>query len=133
VRSAVDQKVIAEAQAFMEELAAELRKGDRAAVAARYSRRGAWLVRGGEKQFLTYPAIVARYARDGWRPPLAFEWKDLAYEPVGRDAVLVLGKFIWTSPPPRPPGTVTYTGLLIRENGGLRLRLEDEYRPAPAP
>ena len=43
--------VRAEAEAFMAGYARDLLAGDRAAIAARYDRRGAWRVGGGQKSF----------------------------------------------------------------------------------
>jgi hypothetical protein len=70
------------------------------------------------------------YARS-WQPPSSFDWQDLSYEPVGRDAILVVGRFAWGVGPAAPPIAMSYTGLLRRRDGVLRIRLEDES-PDPA-
>ena len=44
----------------------------------------------------------------------------------GADSVVVVGLFDWGTAAGRPPVTVSYTGLLVREDGVLRIRLEDE-------
>ena len=118
--------VVAEARAFMDAYARELLAGDRAAIAARYDRTGAYLVRDGEKSFVTYADIVARYARPGWSPPASFEWRDLSFEPVGSDAVVVVGHFLWTRQTGATPMSISYTALLWRQDGELRIRVEDE-------
>ena len=71
--------------------------------------------------------------RGGWRPPASFDWQDLSYEAVGPDAVVVTGRFLWgVSATTRLP--FSYTALLLRRDGRLRIRLEDESgRPAPPP
>lgn len=66
-----------------------------------------------------------------WSPPASFEWRGLAYEPVGPDAVVVTGQFLWGEASGAPL-TFSYTGLLVRRDGRLRIRLEDED-PAPPP
>lgn len=111
----------------MEEYARELLAGDRAAIGARYDRTGAILVRDGRKSFVPHADIVARYAGTGWSPPAAFEWQDLSYEPAGPDAVVVVGRFLWTAAGAEPL-LVSYNALLRRQNGELRIRVEDEAR-----
>lgn len=128
--------VAAEAQAFMESYASDLRSGDRAAIAARYFRGGAWFVGNGEKRFLANAGIEAIYAGAEWSPPASFAWRDLSFEPLGADAVVVVGLFDWGAAEGQAPVTVSYTGLLLRQDGELRLRLEDESAQrsaAPSP
>ena len=125
---AQDDPVVAEARAFMDAYARDLLAGDRAAIAARYDRTGAWLVREGEKSFVAYDAIVSRYARPAWSPPASFEWRDLSYETAGVDAVVVIGSFIWVPSAGANPIAVSYTALLERQDGELRIRVEDEKR-----
>ena len=119
------EDIVAEARAFMEGYARDLRTGDRAAIAARYDRRGAYFAGHGRREFEAWDAIQARY-RDDWGPPAAFEWRDLEYEPAGPDAVVVTGLFTWSRAAGDEPLLLSYTGLLLRQDGELRIRLEDE-------
>ena len=134
--------VVAEAQAFMREYQKVIQRGDRAALAALYDRNGAYIVGHGRKRFLTHPQIVELYAGPQWSHPATFAWNDLSFEPAGPDVVVVTGLFIWVNSPGDTPGPVSYTGLPVRRDGVLRIRLEDESaapprppqpRPAPAP
>jgi hypothetical protein len=75
--------------------AEDLRRGDRAALAARYDPAGAHELRPGRAYRSSYDAIAAHYATS-WDGPAAFEWRDLAYEVVSPDAVMVTGLFAWT-------------------------------------
>ena len=118
--------VAAEAQAFMDAYARDLRSGDRAAIAARYYRGGAWFVGNGEKSFHTNAEIEAIYTGAQWSPPASFGWRDLSFEPLGPDAIVVVGLFDWGTGESEAPITVSYTGLLLRQGGELRIRLEDE-------
>ena len=115
-----------EAQAFMEAYAADLRAGDRAAIAARYDRSGAWRLGHGEKSFEQWPAIRDFYAGPHWQPPASFEWRDLSFEPAGPDAMVIAGLFRWGAAGGGEPRTYSYTALLVRQDGELRIRLEDE-------
>lgn len=119
-----DEDVEAEARAFMESYARDLRAGAREAIAARYDRRGAYRVGGGEKVLEPMDSIRASYA-GRWQAPAAFEWRDLSYEVLGDDAVMVVGRFEWTDQQGRML-PLTYTGLLVRQDGEWRIRLEDE-------
>ncbi len=121
--AAAEAPVIAEARAFMAAYGAELARGDRAAVAARYDRAGAFFLVGGGRDFSPHPQIVADYAQK-WTPPKSFEWRDLHFDAVGKDAVVVNGRFMWGSE--RGVELYTYTGFLRRQDGKLRIRLEDE-------
>jgi len=121
--------VRAEAEAFMAGYARDLRAGDRAAIAARYDRRGSWRVGGGTKRFEPWALTRDHYAGP-WTPPASFAWSDLSYEVLGPDAVLVTGLFRWGLAG-RDPLIFSYTGLLVRQGRELRIRLEDESGPAP--
>lgn len=114
----------AEARAFMEAYARDLRAGAREAIVARYDRRGAYRVGGGQKTLEPMDSIRAVYT-GRWQPPAAFEWRDLSYEVLGDDAVMVVGRFEWTDPQGRML-PMSYTGLLVKQDGEWRIRLEDE-------
>lgn len=117
------ETVVDEAKAFMEAYGRDLAKGDREAVAARYDRTGAFFLVAGGREFSAHPAIVQTY-RQGWTPPQSFEWRDLQFDVAGADAVVVNGRFLWGTAKGVIP--FTYTGFLRRQDGELRIRLEDE-------
>jgi len=128
--------LVREAREFMAGYARDLLAGNREAIVGRYDGRGAYFVGQGRKELLPTDSIRALYF-GGWRAPASFEWQDLSYEVVGPDAVVVTGRFAWTGAGGRG-ATFSYTGLLLRRDGGLHIRLEDESaepppRPAPAP
>jgi hypothetical protein len=128
--------VVEEARAFMDAYARDLRAGDRAAIAARYDRTGTYFLGNGGKEFSPHDSIVARYAGAGWAPPASFEWRDLSFESVGPDAVVVAGRLLWGGRSGAAPMALSYTALLRRQDGVLRIRLEDEStdpRSLPAP
>lgn len=115
---------------FMDGYAADLRAGDRAAIAARYSRSGAYLLGFEAKRLHTPAEIAARYAGPGWQKPDGFAWNDLTVETAGPDACLVTGGFTCTAKGRSAPAA--YTGLLVREDGMLRLRIEHENLLPPS-
>jgi hypothetical protein len=127
--AAVD--VVDEARAFMQVYEKELQAGDRAAIAARYHRGGAYFMGNARKRFDTHEQLVALYAGPQWRPPTSFQWKDLSFEPLGPDAVVVLGGFLWGLPSGGVPIAYSYTGVLKRQDGVLRILVEDESRALP--
>lgn len=119
--------VVAEAERFMAEYRTILVNGDKAGLIGRYDPQGTYVLGDGVKEFRS-PAAIAEMYKD-WSGPKAFEWHDLSYEPVGKDAVMVLGRFTWTPKSGQPPATLSYSALLVRRNGKLRIRVEDESRP----
>jgi hypothetical protein len=86
-------QVIEEARRFMNEYASELLAGNRAAIAARYDRTGAYTLGNGFKAFQPYDSILASYQSEAWKEPISFEWLDLSFEPIGNNAVVVAGRF----------------------------------------
>ena len=122
--AASPSSIEAEARAFMEGYAEDLRAGNRDGIVARYDARGAWIVFQGERRFLPLDAIRARY-HGGWTQPHAFEWRELSYEPAGPDAVAVVGGFLWITSP-ADTSRFSYTAHLARGDNGLRIRIENE-------
>lgn len=116
--------IVVEAREFMASYARDLLAGDRAAIAARYHRQGVWMVHAGQSRFFAHDSIARRYAED-WDAPSAFEWRDLVFIPSGEDAVTVVGRFVWT-PAGEEPVLIAYHGQFIRQDGQLRIRVEDE-------
>lgn len=128
-----DSLLVAEARAFMDAYGDALRAADREGIAARYDRRGIQFMFNGVGEAVSWDSVAARY-RTRWQPPAAFEWRDLVYVPAGPDAVVVNGNFLWTVAAGQPPMRFRYTALLLRQDGALRIRLEDESMMAgPAP
>ena len=125
--------VVTEARAFMDSYAEALRAGDRTGIAGRYDRNGAFFLGNGRKRFETHAQIIANYAGPAWQPPHRFEWRNLSYEPIGYDAVVIAGQFAWTMREGAEPLVFSYTGLLRRQDGVLRIRLEDESTRPPQP
>jgi hypothetical protein len=129
LEAAAEMLDLAEAEDFMLGYERDLRAGDRAAIARRYHRSGAWRVGHGEKRMESWAQIEAYYAGAGWSPPASFQWRDLSYERLSADAFVVVGLFDWGPTDGRAPVTYSYTGLLVRQDGELRIRLEDESGP----
>jgi len=119
--------VVAEARAFMAEYAARLTRPDVDAVGALYSRRGAHWTHRSSSVFESQAQITAAYRDGGWGPAAKFEWVGLRYEPLGADAVVVSGTFLWHDKDGSEPKPMGYTALLTRDDDGrLRIRLEHE-------
>ena len=77
----------------------------------------------GERSNRSFDEIVARY-RDQWTGPTSFQWRDLAYDVLNPDSVIVTGAFDWGT----PDGVekYAYSGVLQRQEGEFRIRLEVE-------
>jgi hypothetical protein len=113
-----------EARDFMAGYADDLRAGRRQAIVNRYDKRGAFRVGEGEKLLESLEMIRAAYLTQ-WTPPKFFEWRNLSFEPLSSDAVLVIGLFDWGTGNGRS-ASFSYTALLNRQDGSLKIRLEDE-------
>ncbi len=124
-----EDEVRTEVTNFMAEYATEISTRDAEAVAARYSRLGAYRMGHGRKEFNSYDSIRAGYIRrwDG-RTQFPFEFKDLSFEILSSDAVLVAGRFEWSRGDSAEAIKMSYTGILTRQDGELRILLEDESR-----
>ena len=121
--------VEAEARAFMDAYAVDLREHDREGIAARYDANGAWMIFAGEREFVPAAKLREQYLT-GWQGPTSFAWRDLAYEVAGPDSVVVVGAFDWGTD--RGVRRMSYTGLLRRSGDGWRIRMENEG-PEPEP
>jgi CubicO group peptidase (beta-lactamase class C family) len=113
-----------EARHFMAGYAADLLSHDPDAIAARYSRRGAYVVLPGSRALVPYDSILSEYRAAAGQGPDVFEWQGLSYDVLNDDIVAVVGTFHWESVERRVLGS--YTSLLVREDGELRIRLENE-------
>lgn len=129
---AAEAPIVAEARAFMARYAEDLIQGNRAAVAERYDPAGAWHVGPTGAELESWDKIDNRYRRR-WSPPSSFEWRALSFEQVGPDSVLVVGGFNWwpLKKADEPPLAYSYTALLVRRGGELKIRLENEATAAP--
>ncbi len=121
-----EPRIVAEAKAFMAAYAADLLAGDRAAIAGRYSRRGAYTLGWNLKRFEDQATIARSYASSNWQKPHSFSWTELSFEPLSADSIVVVGGFLWGADDKTAPLTMTYTALLRREAGGLKIRVEHE-------
>ena len=61
----------------------------------------------------------------------ASDWQNLAFEVLDPDSVIVTGAFDWGAP--EGIERYSYSGILQRQEGELRIRLEVESRLADVP
>jgi hypothetical protein len=121
-RDAAD-RIEREAREFMQAYAEALGNRRRDEVAAAYAASGATIIFNGVRRVLSFEEIASRY-RDTWVGPDSFAWRELAYQPLGPDTVLVTGGFDWGTD--KGVAEFSYASVLQREQGGLRIRLEVE-------
>ena len=111
-------------RALYDGYAEDLRQGRREGIVDRYDRRGAYLMGNGSKRLQTFEQIKDVYMNK-WSGPKAFEWKDLSVEVLSKDIATVMARFEWTT----ASGQVlnfSYTGVLVKQDGKWRIRIEDE-------
>src|SRR5262245_22371394 len=124
--------VIAEAKVLLATYQEASMAGNGRALAALYHSEGAWWLGDGKKSFATPDSIAKFFAVD--KPvgvgPAEWEFHDLSFEPIGSDAVVVAGRFHWRSKDGRSD-TLSYSALLVRQGGSLKIRVEDESSGQP--
>jgi Domain of unknown function (DUF4440) len=122
--TATPSNIEQEARQFMASYTAELRAHDFEAVVARYHRQGVYRIGHGRKRFVTHDSIAQLYRARG-SGPASLELNDVSYEVLSANAVVVIGTFRWMQT--KDEGQIgSFTSLLVRQDGKLRIRLEDE-------
>jgi hypothetical protein len=122
--------LLADAKLFMSSYAEDLSGGKRESLINRYDPRGYYRVGQGIKILKSLEDTRTAYLGK-WRPPVSFTWRDLSYEVIGLDAVVVTGLFDWGTSSGMKM-TASYTALLVNQNGSLKIRLEDESWALPS-
>jgi hypothetical protein len=113
-----------EIKEFFDSYAEDLRQHRREAIANRYDPRGYFRMGNGSKTLVSLEDVKNRYLTK-WVGPKSFEWRDVSIEVLSPAAAVVVGLFDWQ----RDAGekeTYSYTGLLVKQSGKWRIRLEDE-------
>ena len=123
--------ILSDAKSFMASYAEDLLAGKRDVIVNRYDARGSYRLGEGRKAFVSPEELNKQY-RERWLAPIAMAWRDLSYEVIGTEGVLVMGLLDWETSPDSKT-TFSYTGLLTYQDGVLKLRLEDESRRIPPP
>ena len=118
-----------EVRAFYEAYAEDLRQHRREAIAERYDRRGVYFMGNGRKRLESYEATKSSYLTK-WTGPKSFAWKDLTVEVLSPHTAVVLARFEWQSAN-GDTMTFSYTGVVLRQSGQWRIRVEDESRQPP--
>lgn len=120
-----------EVRAFYDAYAEDLRQHRRAALAERYDRRGVYLMGNGRKRLQSYEATKDSYLTK-WTEPKSFAWQDLTIEVLSPNVAAVLARFEWQTEKGETL-TFSYTGVVIRQSGQWRIRVEDESRQPSKP
>jgi hypothetical protein len=118
-----------EIKEFFDSYAEDLRQHRREAIANRYDPRGYFRMGNGSKTLVSLEDVKNRYLTK-WVGPKSFEWRDVSIEVLSPAAAVVVGLFDWQ----RDAGekeTYSYTGLLVKQSGKWRIRLEDESGAPP--
>ncbi|WP_156167366.1 hypothetical protein [Aurantiacibacter marinus] len=112
-----------EARIFMEAYGEDLENHDREAIIERYASSGAYIVFNGASRYASKSDLESRYLEE-WQGPISFSWNELTIDEVSSGVVLVVGTFNWESSD--GIALYSYTGLLVGEGDGLRIKLENE-------
>jgi ketosteroid isomerase-like protein len=116
---------------FYDSYAEDLRQHRREAIAERYDPRGVFFLGHGVKTLRSFEETKNRYLTK-WAGPKSFEWKDISVEVLSPHAAVVVGLFDWQVDTGQTL-TYSYTGLLVKQSGRWRIRVEDESARPPRP
>ena len=109
---------------FVARYATSMRTGDRAALVASYATTGVNVLGDGRSATLSSSDIRARFDSLHWMPPVAYEWKDLSWESVGPDAVVLSGGYLLRAKADDRPRAFSYSALLRRRAGIVQIVME---------
>jgi hypothetical protein len=118
-----------EVREFYNSYAEDLRQHRREAIADRYDPHGVFFLGQGFKRLESVEATKNHYLTK-WTGPKSFEWKDISIEVLSPGAVVVVGRFEWQTDTGET-WSYSYTGLVIKESGRWRIRVEDESTRSP--
>ena len=118
-----------EIREFFDSYAEDLRRHQGAAIAARYDSRGYYRMGNGTKTLVSFEDNKKRYLNN-WAGPKSFAWKNLSIEVLSADSAVVTALFDWQIGA-NEPRLYSYTGLLTKQSGTWRIRLEDESGAPP--
>jgi hypothetical protein len=121
--------MLSEARTFMDGYGRDLAAGDRAAIAARYDRNGAYLIRNGRRELFSFDQIRGRYANPAWTPPQSFNWIGLVFDPIDPNVIVVSGRFACNCRAGGPTEIGSYLAVLRRQGRSFGIRVEDEKLP----
>lgn len=113
-----------EIKEFFESYAEDLRQHRREAIANRYHSRGYFRMGNGNKRLVSFEDTRRRYLTT-WNGPKFFEWKDLSIEVLSSNNAVVVGLFDIQATTGEKL-TFSYTGVLVKDSGQWRIRVEDE-------
>ncbi len=113
-----------ELKMFFDAYAEDLRKHRREEIANRYDTRGYYRMGNGAKALRTFADTKQRYLTQ-WSGPKSFEWNDLSIEVLSPTSAVVIALFDWQSASGEMQ-TISYTGVLTKQSGDWRIRVEDE-------
>jgi hypothetical protein len=117
--------LVAQARVFMQDYERDLSAFDVDAIVARYDPRGAVVMVDGQGGART-SAEIGKVYRSVAKGPSRFAWKDLVFEQVAPDAIMVRGGFSYQLSASSPEMLFTYLAVLLGGRDGLYIVLERE-------
>ena len=109
--------IVAEARAFMKDMADEMMRGESGSLASRYHPNGVKTFAKGVQGFKSWEEIQERFRH--WRPSTRVTWDNLVFEPTGPDSILVAGRLRTREHGAR--NSYSLIMLLKRRDGELRI------------
>ncbi len=82
-------------QAVLDSIARDLTSNNRAALVARYDKRGAFFLGNWGAELVPFDSLRTQIYGSDWKPPVQFAWRNLHIEPLGPGSSIVYAQFLW--------------------------------------
>ncbi len=112
-------------QAVLDSIARDLTSNNRAALVARYDKRGAFFLGNWGAELVPFDSLSTQIYGSGWKPPVRFAWHNVHVEALGPRSSAVYAQFVWWTVSGDSILT-SYTGVFVNDGRNWRIRSEHE-------
>ena len=112
-------------QAVLDSIARDLTSNNRAALVARYDKRGAFFLGNWGAELVPFDSLSTQIYGSDWKPPARFAWHDVHIEALGPRTSIVYAQFAWWTAA-GDSSLTSYTGVFVNDGRSWRIRSEHE-------
>ena len=112
-------------QAVLDSIARDLTSNNRAALVARYDKRGAFFLGNWGAELVPFDSLPKQIYGYNWKPPVQFTWRNVHIETLGPRSSIVYAQFLWRTAAGDSVLT-SYTGVFVKDGRNWRIRSEHE-------
>jgi len=114
-----------EVQAVLDSMARDLTSNNRAALVARYDKRGVFFLGNWGAELVPFDSLPTQIYGSDWKPPARFTWHNVHVEALGAQTSIVYAQFVWWTAAGDSVLT-SYTGVFVKNGRNWRIRSEHE-------